>query len=74
MCPNSEHCRREFSAIHNKLDRLDESLRGNGKPGVLRRLDRLESVDATRSKMTWLIVGSVVVLAVGALWKLFFGA
>ena len=56
-----------FEIIHAKLDRLDEAIRGNGKPGILIRLDRLEQ-DATRqAKLVWLIVGATVVAAVSAL-------
>jgi len=79
MCPNcgkqyERVCQREFSEIHAKLDKLDVAIRGNGKPGIQRRLDRLEAVDAARSKLLWIIATAVVALAVGALWKLFFGA
>ena len=80
MCPSEQSeqyervCKNQFVSIHRKLDRLDESIRGNGKPGIQRRLDRLEAVEAIRSKLHWIITGSVVALAVGALWKLFFGA
>ena len=73
MCPKDQ-CQREFRVLFEKIDRLDEAVRGNGKPGIQRRLDRLEAVDATRSKILWLIAASTVALAVGALWKLFFGA
>ena len=78
MCPNSEQyervCKRDFAAIHSKLDKLDVAIRGNGKPGIQRRLDRLESADAVRSKLLWTITAAVVALAAGALWKLIFGA
>jgi len=78
MCPHSEQyervCKRDFASIHSKLDRLDEAIRGNGKPGIQRRLDRLESAAAARSRLLWIIASAVVALAVGALWKLFFGA
>ena len=73
MCPNSEACKNQFVAIHQKLDRLDVSIRGNGKPGIQARLARLEAAEATRSRLLFIIAGSVVALAVGALWKLFFG-
>ena len=66
-------CKAEFASIHVKLDRLDEAIRGNGKPGIQLRLDRLESAEATRSRLLWIIAGSTVTLALGALWKLIFG-
>ena len=67
-------CKDQFRLVIDKLDRLDENIRGNGKPGINRRLDRLEAVDAARAKVLWLIAASTVALAVGALWKIFFGA
>jgi hypothetical protein len=78
MCPTSEQyetvCKAEFGEIKSKLDRLDEAIRGNGKPGILLRLDRLENNELRRSRLLWLIVGAAVTLAVGGLWKLAFGA
>ena len=66
-------CRREFAAIQAKLDRLDEAIRGNSKPGILLRLDRLEAAEATRSRLLWLIAGSVVSLTAATLWALVVG-
>ena len=78
MCPNSQQyeqvCKGEFASIHTKLDRMDEAIRGNGKPGIQLRLDRLETASATRSRLLWLIVGAAVTLAIGGLWKLIFGS
>jgi len=67
-------CRGEFAAVHAKLDRLDEAIRGNGRPGIQLRLDRLEAAEAVRSRLLWIIASSTATLAVGAVWKLFFGA
>lgn len=67
-------CHREFAAIHAKLDRLDEAIRGNGRLGILLRLDRLESAEAMRSKLLWIITVSVLSLALAAVWKLVIGA
>ena len=50
----------EFAAIHRKLDRLDEAIRGNGKPGILVRLDRLEQDAKRQGKLIWLVVGAGV--------------
>ena len=66
-------CKNEFRLIHTKLDRLDEAIRGNGKPGIQLRLDRLESVAAIRSRLLWIIAVSSVSLAVAAVWKLIIG-
>ena len=77
MCSESDQydrvCRGEFAAVHVKLDKLDEAIRGNGKPGIQLRLDRLESAEAVRSRLMWIIAGSTVTLAVGAVWKLVIG-
>jgi len=67
-------CKGEFAAIHAKLDRLDEAIRGNSRPGIQIRLDRLEAAAAVRSRLMWIIAGSTVMLALGAVWKLIFGA
>ena len=67
-------CRGEFASINVKLDKLDEAIRGNGKPGIQIRLDRLETAEAVRLRLMWIIAGSTVTLAVGAVWKLIFGA
>lgn len=67
-------CQREFAAIHAKLDRLDEAIRGNGRLGILLRLDRLESAEAVRSKLLWIITASVLSLAVAAVWRFVIGA
>jgi len=55
-----EQCQNHFEAIHRKLDRLDEGVRGNGRPGITVRLDRLEQDAKRQAKLTWLIVGAVI--------------
>ena len=66
-------CKGEFALIHVKLDKLDEAIRGDGKPGIQLRLDRLEAAEAVRSRLMWIIAGSTVTLALGAVWKLVIG-
>ena len=66
-------CRDEFAAIHGKLDRLDDAIRGNGKTGILVRLDRLEAARRLRSRLIWIIVGAAVTLVVTGLWRLVAG-
>ena len=61
-------CKSEFAEIHAKLDRLDEAIRGNGKPGIQMRLGKLEDGEAARSRLLWLIVGSAATLAVSQVW------
>ncbi len=50
---------RRLDAIERKLDRIDESIRGNGTPGINVRLDRLEQSARRQSRMIWLIVGAM---------------
>jgi len=66
-------CKSEFQELHVKLDKLDEAIRGNGKPGIQLRLDRLEAAERTRGKLIWLIAGSAVSLAGSSLWRVIFG-
>ena len=74
-CESSQYeavCKGEFAELQAKLDRLDEAIRGNGKPGLQRRLDRLEMAEAMRSRLVWLVVGATVTLAATAVWRYVF--
>ena len=77
MCHGTDQyenvCKGEFTAIHAKLDRLDEAIRGNGRPGIQLRLDRLEAAEKSRARLIWLIVGSAVTLAASQVWRQVFG-
>ena len=67
-CRNMIQCEKHFEVIHEKLDRLDEAVRGNGKPGIQLRLDRLEASERSRSRLLWLIAGAALTLAVNTIW------
>ena len=72
MCSSEQYdniCKGEFGELHTKLDRMDESIRGNGKPGLNTRLDRLEQDAKRQARLIWLVVGSAVTLAVSAAWR-----
>jgi len=58
-----------FKVIHAKLDRLDEAIRGNGRPGIMIRLDRLEQDAKRQAKLVWLIVGATVVAAISSIFQ-----
>ncbi|MBN2377056.1 MAG: hypothetical protein JXD22_11685 [Sedimentisphaerales bacterium] len=78
MCELYEkHCKQAFANISEQLGRIDESLRGNGKPGLNARVDSLEksrnAEDKSRSKFLWMITGSIVTMASGYLWQKFIG-
>jgi len=54
---------------HNHLQRLvqiDEQIRGNGKPGLAVRLDRLEQKASVRDRLLWAMVGTFIT-TIGAL-------
>ena len=67
-------CKPEFEAINVKLDRMDEAIRGNGRPGIQLRLDRLEAAEKSKSRLIWLIAGAAVTLAASQTWQQLFGA
>jgi len=58
-CSQPEQCGAQFEAIHQKLDRLDDAIRGNGRLGILTRLDRLERGRIGASRLFWLVLGAV---------------
>lgn len=62
-----------LAAIWEKLDRLDIAIRGNGRPGIQVRLDRLEATEGVRSKLLWSVAAAVAVMAVGTVWKMIVG-
>ena len=59
--PVPETCRNEFKSIHTKLDIMDESIRGNSKPGLNTRLDRLEQF----ARFLCFLVGILLMALVG---------
>ena len=67
-CSNEQYeevCKDEFAGLHNKLDKMDEAIRGNGKPGIQTRLDRLEQEKLSRSKVVWFLLGIAGTLFTG---------
>jgi hypothetical protein len=68
--PGTRITSREMSDVHDKLDRLDEAIRGNGKPGLRQRLERLEEVAASRSRLTWIVIGAFVSAGASAVLQL----
>ena len=75
-CNNEQYenvCKGEFAELHTKLDIIDVALRGNGKPGIQLRLDRLEQERLTRSKVTWFLVGIAASVGGAVLTSLIMG-
>ena len=67
---NDKRLEDAFGRVCRKLDRIDAMLRGNGGPGVLVRVDRLELRDRMRSKALWLVSSIAVTLIVLLSWEL----
>jgi len=63
-------CRPEFAELHAKLDRLDEAIRGNGKPGINLRLELLEAAAASRRRLTWIVLGAFISAGASAVMEL----
>ena len=63
----------QFDELHNKLDRLDHAIRGNGEPGINIRLDRLEQNAIRHARWMWLIAGAGVTSLVNILFSLLRG-
>ena len=59
--PVPETCRNAFKSIHTKLDDIDEAIRGNGKPGINTRLDRLENF----ARFLCFLIGAILMALVG---------
>ena len=66
-------CQKGFHEIQRKLDQLDEAIRGNGKLGILRRLDRLEAAESFRAKALWIAFGALLACAGAIVVKLLGG-
>ena len=56
-----------YDDIHNsimrievKVDQIDIALRGNGKPGINTRIDRLEIWKKTYQKVIWVLMSTVL--------------
>jgi len=64
-----EICKSEFGSIHGKLDKLDEAIRGNGKPGIQTRLDRLERFQ----HFIWFVCGAAISAGIAAAFHAFGG-
>lgn len=55
-----------LSNVKEDLDALKHSVIGNGKPGLITRVDRLEQTEAFKTKLIWILFGSLV-SAVGSI-------
>ena len=57
----TDECLRCFEDIKGKLDRVDEALRGNGKPGLKQRVEAIEQAlargQSRRSRVLLVVLG-----------------
>ena len=58
-------CKGEFQSIHTKLDKMDEAIRGNGRPGIQTRLDRLERLQ----NFIWFLCGAMLTAGIAAAFR-----
>ena len=58
-------CKGEFQSIHTKLDKMDEAIRGNGRPGIQTRLDRLERLQ----NFIWFLCGATLSAGIAAAFR-----
>ncbi|MCK4982263.1 MAG: hypothetical protein KAS17_05020 [Victivallaceae bacterium] len=59
-CNELEHCKKQFDLLFEKLDKLDLAIRGNGKPGITVRLDRLEQAGKVHTRLIWVLLGAAL--------------
>lgn len=52
-------CKGAFERLFTQLNGIDESLRGNSKPGLNLRVDRLEQAVQAYLRMRWLAYGAM---------------
>ena len=54
------HCKAQFESIHRKLDNLDTTLNGNGRPGIKMETDRNTRWISGVVKALWVIATAVI--------------
>jgi len=52
-----------------KLDKILKHLEGNGREGLIVRVDRLEQTERRRSRLMWTVAAGVVALVVKTGWE-----
>lgn len=64
-----EYCGLKFQEIHDKIDSVDTKIdvlitcvKGNGKIGLVMKVDRLEQARKRHVKLIWVLIGGVVAL------------
>ena len=57
-------CKKEFEQLNEKLDSLDKSIRGNGRPGIQQRLLTVENCIGSLRRFIWIIITAIVSVGV----------
>lgn len=55
-----EHMEDRFGSMEEKLDGIDELLRGNGAPGLRSDVEKLKDTSASTKRLFWVGVTAVV--------------
>lgn len=50
----------KMNSMDEKMDKVLHALEGNGKPGLLTRVDRLEQTVKLRTRFSWMIVAAAL--------------
>jgi len=56
----------QLDDIERKIDEIDKAIRGNGKPGINLRLDRLEQRYKSKARVLWNVLIPIAVAVVTA--------
>lgn len=70
MTEKQDAVEKKLDYLCERVESLDDAIRGNGRIGLLMRVDRLEIVEKNRSRLLWVIAVSVLTLVVGSAWKM----
>jgi len=71
-CRFSDECHREFKQTREAIQRIDEAIRGNGKPGLVTRMTLVEDTISSMKKLMWLVIGTAITTVGGLLLKIIF--
>lgn len=55
--------------IDTTLDRLDHAILGNGQPGLLTRMAKMEQIAAILIWVSTAVTGTLITIVVTAIWK-----
>ncbi len=61
------HLADTLARIDERLERIETTLRGNGTPGVARRLERVETLVTRYETLAWRVIAPLIPLALAAL-------